>query len=156
MNKVDVYVESNIKGPRARSGAVAYWMEYTSKIGQKYELSGFLDVPDMTSHESMLFVITRALNRIADGTEIQIYTDDLWAASCINQWIREWRRRGWLTAKGEAVSHEDFMEAIYQKMQHNSISAAAGQHPMSQWQLYELAKGRRGEDERPKKASGRE
>lgn len=107
MKRLDVYIESSIKGPRRRDGVVGYIIEYMTNIGEPATKTWFWTVEGMSAQESMLEAAVEALSRIQTGNEIVIHTEDGWLVEAVETWMKEWERRGWVTGKGEEVKQKE-------------------------------------------------
>lgn len=112
MKRVDLYVETSIKGPRQRDGTAGYVIQYICRNGQPATCTDFWRIEKMSAHESILAAAVRGMKRIKAGCEIAIHTDDAWVASAVNSWMKDWERRGWVTGTGGEVKHKEMFEKI--------------------------------------------
>ncbi len=79
--------------------------------GHVTELGG--GAPLTTNNKMELTGAIQALTRLA-GVEgrLSIYTDSTYVIQGIEQWVHNWRRRGWKTSTGGEVLNRDLWEAL--------------------------------------------
>jgi ribonuclease HI len=70
-----------------------------------------------TNNRMELTSIVMALRHLA-GTPgpIAVYSDSTYAIRGIRDWIRGWRRRGWVTAEGRPVVNRDLWETLAERV----------------------------------------
>ena len=49
----------------------------------------------------------KALEKIPQGSKVQIYTDSKYVKSGITEWIHNWKKNGWKTANKQPVKNQD-------------------------------------------------
>lgn len=125
MKRVDMFVETGIHGPR-RPGRAGYALEYITRKGVEVPMGEIIELTDSTEHESLLTVITVALERIHKGTEIVIHTDYAWAVNWINESMQEWERNGWRKKDGSPVKNAELLKQISERRKTDIITAEKG------------------------------
>jgi ribonuclease HI len=67
-----------------------------------------------TNQRAELSAIHRAVVLLDDGgfhdEELVIYTDSDYSIKCLTQWLSGWASRGWKTAEGKDVLHQDLIK----------------------------------------------
>lgn len=48
------------------------------------------------------------------ANSIQIHTDSMYTIDCVNKWIHSWKRKNWLTAKGQPVKNQPLIKRLYE------------------------------------------
>ncbi len=79
--------------------------------GHVTELGG--GAPLTTNNKMELTGAIEALTRLEDTSgPLAVYTDSTYVIQGIEQWVHNWRRRGWKTATGGEVMNRDLWEAL--------------------------------------------
>lgn len=65
-----------------------------------------------TNNRMELRAAIEALNAVADGSRVRIYTDSQYVMKGITEWIRNWKARGWLTAAKKPVKNVDLWREL--------------------------------------------
>ncbi len=78
--------------------------------GRARELGGA--VPDTTNNRMELWAAIQALRAAGDAPSITLITDSEYLLKGITEWIRAWKRRGWLTADRKPVLNRDLWEEL--------------------------------------------
>ncbi len=82
-----------------------------SPKGDIHELGGFVD--DTTNNRMELTGALRALASIAQVQgPVVLFTDSTYVIRGITQWIWGWKKRGWKTASGTAVTNQDLWQKL--------------------------------------------
>ena len=74
--------------------------EGTPQTNQRAELSG------------INLAVNTLLSKGCQGEDIVIYTDSDYSINCLTKWITGWKNRGWKTAEGKDVLHQDLIKHI--------------------------------------------
>ncbi|MCU0589579.1 MAG: ribonuclease HI [Syntrophobacteraceae bacterium] len=74
------------------------------------EISGY--VPLTTNNRMEMTAVLEALAALKEPCRVHIHTDSTYLKDGITQWIRKWKRNGWLTAGKEPVKNRDLWEAL--------------------------------------------
>ena len=62
---------------------------------------------DTTNNQMELLAPIKALKKIPEGSNIQIFTDSKYVKSGITEWIHNWKKNGWKTANKQPVKNKD-------------------------------------------------
>ncbi len=62
---------------------------------------------DTTNNQMELLAPIKALKKIPKGSNVQIFTDSKYVKSGITEWIHNWKKNGWKTAKKQPVKNKD-------------------------------------------------
>lgn len=113
--KVNIYIESSVKGLKRQSGVVGFVLEAAGREGDT--VTQFGRVEDVTENQAQLLALKYALKRIQDKREITIWTDNTYLAAAFQQnWIAGWIERNWKNAKGKEVANRTEWESILQML----------------------------------------
>lgn len=65
-----------------------------------------------TNNRMELCALIAALGNLAEGTKAEVITDSQYAKNGINDWIKGWKKKGWLNAQGQPVKNKDLWLAL--------------------------------------------
>ncbi|MCE5335994.1 MAG: ribonuclease HI [Desulfobacteraceae bacterium] len=74
------------------------------------EISGF--ERRTTNNKMELSAVIEALKLLKEPCRIRIHTDSMYLKNGITQWIRNWKRNGWLTSEKMPVKNRELWEAL--------------------------------------------
>ena len=60
-----------------------------------------------TNNQMELLAPIEALKKIPKGSKVQIFTDSKYVKSGITEWIHNWKKNGWKTAKKHPVKNKE-------------------------------------------------
>ena len=104
-------------------GAGGWGAVIVSPQGQVRELGG--GVASTTNNQMELTAAIQALLTLAcEPGKLLLYTDSVYVIRGITEWIHGWRRRGWKTAEGSAVSNRDYWEELAYRVQQRGAAGA--------------------------------
>jgi len=99
--KIEVYADGACRGNPGPGG----WGVLLREGKHERELHG--GEPDTTNNRMELTAVIRALEALAPGSQVRVYTDSQYVQKGISEWIHAWKRRGWRTAGKEPVKNQD-------------------------------------------------
>ncbi len=59
-----------------------------------------------------LLAAIKALESLKEPCQVELTTDSQYVKNGINQWIANWKRRGWKTADKKPVKNQDLWQAL--------------------------------------------
>ena len=62
---------------------------------------------DTTNNQMELLAPIKALEKIPQGSKVEIFTDSKYVKSGITEWIHNWKKNGWKTANKQPVKNQD-------------------------------------------------
>ena len=98
---VEVYADGACRGNPGPGG----WGVLLRAAGHERELHG--GEPATTNNRMELTAVIRALEALAPGSRVRVYTDSQYVQKGITEWIHDWKRRGWRTADKKPVKNVD-------------------------------------------------
>ena len=69
---------------------------------------------DTTNNQMELLAPIKALKKIPEGSNVQIFTDSKYVKSGITEWIHNWKKNGWKTANKQPVKNKDLWTELDQ------------------------------------------
>jgi ribonuclease HI len=94
------------------------WAALLQAGGREKELSGA--EPATTNNRMELTAALRALEALKQPSQVRLYTDSEYLKRGINEWIENWRARGW-KRKGGALANADLWQALDRAIQRHEI-----------------------------------
>lgn len=78
--------------------------------GREVELRG--GEPATTNNRMELIAPAAALESLADGYAVNLYTDSQYVKNGMTVWLAGWKRKGWLTADRKPVKNVDLWQRL--------------------------------------------
>ncbi len=103
---VEIYTD----GACRRNPGPGGWGVFLRKGRQEKELCG--GEPDTTNNRMELMAAIMALESLKRGCDVRLLTDSKYVMDGINQWIVNWKRRGWKTANKQPVKNVDLWKRL--------------------------------------------
>ncbi len=111
--RVEIYADGACRGNPGPGGWAAT-LEYGEHLR---ELSGA--EAQTTNNRMELTAVIRALEALKRGVSARVHTDSEYVVRGINEWLPNWKARGWRTADRKPVKNQDLWE---------QLDAAAARH----------------------------
>ena len=138
MATVNIYTYSTAKSPKAAKSqceAVAFIIEYQDKPESAKPQMKIIQ--GMSSYQSELYVLERALSRLNTMYEVHVYTECNYVAAGFEQgWIEKWKVNGWKTATDGPVKNETEWRALEEAVQqygHELVFHVKEDHSYRNW-----------------------
>ena len=80
------------------------WAAIIIDEGGKTKIKG--SKKNTTNNQMELLAPIEALKKIPKGSKVQIFTDSKYVKSGITEWIHNWKKNGWKTAKKQEVKNK--------------------------------------------------
>lgn len=141
MNDVNIYVETDTRSPRARTGHYAFVLEMETKSGiQTATEIGCME--NVTAKRLVLAATYQAMARINGRCRVTIYTDsDYLQTAFLQDWLHGWQERGGKNAKGQDIKNADLWSRILYMADDYQIEIIKGPaHSYSRWLQAEMKK----------------
>jgi ribonuclease HI len=106
LTKVVIHTDGACKGNPGPGG----WGALVERDGRVEELSG--GELATTNNRMEMTAVIRALESLAPGTEVALYTDSQYVKNGIETWIHGWKRNGWKTADRKPVKNADLWREL--------------------------------------------
>lgn len=116
--EVTIYTDGACRGNPGPGGYAAVLISggHRKELSQGYRRT--------TNQRMELMAVIAALETLKRPARVRLYTDSTYVRQGITEWIRQWKRRGWLTTAKKPVKNRDLWERLDQ---------AAGPHQID-WQ----------------------
>jgi ribonuclease HI len=103
---VEIFSDGACRGNPGPGG----WGALLRSRGAEKELWG--GEADTTNNRMELTAVIRALEALKRRSRVRLYTDSQYVQKGISEWIRQWKRRGWLTAERKPVKNVDLWQRL--------------------------------------------
>lgn len=136
---VNLYIETDLHGPRRQDGAAMYILETQTSKGTATR-DKLIPIPSTTEHHLVLEALEDALRRINQSCQVEIYLSDPYVAGAIDGGlVQQWQIRNWQTARGDPLKDADLWEAISRYLRKHVVTIHAGEyHGYSSWMQGQL------------------
>ena len=136
MKKVNIYLMSDIKTVRRKSGRVLYVMEYG-----KTTLTQFEEITSASAGGAELMAAVLALRRLTEPCRLTIWLEQPYVPNNMIRNIWQWRARDWKTKQGRPVAYSDFWKDFTELILKHEHEVYKGlSHPYRNWMKSELEK----------------
>jgi len=106
LSKVVIHTDGACKGNPGPGG----WGALVDHDGRIEELSG--GELATTNNRMEMTAVIRALESLAPGTSVELYTDSQYVKNGIETWIHGWKKNGWKTADRRPVKNADLWREL--------------------------------------------
>lgn len=139
MKKVDIYIDTSIKGPRRRSGWYTYIIAADTAAGTA-DLGDTVMVEDTTENQITLIALETVLKRIKKPCSLVLHLENNYtAAALINKWPEQWRYGGWMTARNKPVCDAEKWQSILSLLNAHEFEVVLKQpHTYRDWMKRKL------------------
>lgn len=142
MQTVDIYIDTDIKGPRRCDGSYIYIVAVQTSAGTA-DIGNQKKVEDTTENQLTLLALETALKRLNKPCHLVLHLECHYVASALkNKWYVNWHNHDWLTAKNEPVRDAEKWRRIeYLLNEHDFEVKLKEPHTYRDWMQRELKKG---------------
>ena len=98
---IKIYTDGSCLGNPGNGG----WAAIIIEDEKKTHIKG--SKKDTTNNQMELLAPIKAIEKIPQGSKVQIYTDSKYVKSGITEWIHNWKKNGWKTANKQPVKNQD-------------------------------------------------
>jgi ribonuclease HI len=75
-----------------------------------------------TNNRMELTAVIEALNALKRPCRVRIVTDSQYVQKGVEQWMQDWKRRGWKTAAKKPVANQDLWQQLDQVLGQHAVS----------------------------------
>ena len=106
MSTVTIYTDGACRGNPGPGG----WGVLMMTRGKEKTLSGA--EPETTNNRMEIQAAIEALSALKRGSKVVLYTDSRYVKDGINEWLPNWKKRGWRTSSRKPVKNEDLWRKL--------------------------------------------
>ena len=77
--------------------------------------------PETTNNRMELMAAIKALNALTANGTVELYTDSKYVMDGINEWMPNWKKRGWKTAAKKPVKNQDLWQHLDEAVNRHEV-----------------------------------
>lgn len=105
---VNIYIETSFRGPAVRKATGAWIVEYMSGTGKLITRGGILYADNTTENGLALHLVSKSFSILTKTCYAVVFTECGHVLRTMqNHWIWQWRKNGWINAKGKMVRNAE-------------------------------------------------
>ena len=116
MKHVIIYTDGACRGNPGPGG----WGAVLNYNGHEKGISGFEE--DTTNNRMELLAVIEALNALKHACSIELHTDSTYVKNGVEQWLENWKAKGWKTANKKPVKNQDLWQRLDEAKSRHTIS----------------------------------
>ena len=134
MDKLDIYVYTDIKGIRKAKGSYIWLIEMQKEQGP-VTLWDKKETEEVTGRYAELTALTEALSRVTKPCRISLHiSNDNLMNVFRNKWVEVWSSSGWLDSRGEPIKDSEKWQQFYERFKiHEIEEISISHHSYSSW-----------------------
>lgn len=75
-----------------------------------------------TNNRMELLAVIKGLRALPCSCEVVVYTDSKYVMKGISEWLKNWKRRGWLTSERKSVKNIELWQALEEQVARHKVS----------------------------------
>jgi ribonuclease HI len=115
MPRVELYSDGACKGNPGPGG----WGVLLRNQEKERELSG--GEAYTTNNRMELMAVIQGLNALNKACDVTVFTDSQYVKNGIEQWIAQWKARGWRNSAGKPVANKDLWLELEAAIQRHTV-----------------------------------
>jgi len=108
--QIEIFTDGSCLGNPGPGG----WAALLRYKGKNKMLSG--QAKDTTNNRMELTAVIEALNGLKEPCCINLYTDSKYVMDGAEQWMKNWKAKGWMRRKNELVKNVELWQALDQAL----------------------------------------
>lgn len=128
--EVNIYLETSINGTQKVKQAAGEWLvEFVTTKGIPVTRNGLIVQNDTTGNALTLELLKEALSVLTKTCQIQVNTCcQLLLNTMRNHWLPQWRKKGWVNAKGRPVANKELWQQVAELMDDHFMEFVSENH----------------------------
>lgn len=116
LKTIQIYTDGSCLGNPGPGGygAVLIYQSHRKELAK-----GFANT---TNNRMELLAAIKALETLKESCQVELTTDSQYVKNGINQWIKNWKKRGWKTADKKPVKNQDLWQQLDELVQGHQIN----------------------------------
>jgi ribonuclease HI len=106
VTEVEIYTDGACRGNPGPGG----WGALLIAGDTRRELAGA--EPNTTNNRMEMMGAIEALNALKRPVRVTLYTDSKYVCTGVQEWLPQWKQRGWKTADRKPVKNQDLWQAL--------------------------------------------
>ncbi|UAA37233.1 ribonuclease HI [Paraneptunicella aestuarii] len=116
MKTIQIYTDGSCLGNPGPGGygAILVYKKYRKELAGGFNLT--------TNNRMELLAAIKALESLKEACQVELTTDSQYVKNGINQWINNWKKRGWKTADKKPVKNQDLWQALDHEVSKHKVN----------------------------------
>jgi ribonuclease HI len=114
--QIEIYTDGSCLGNPGPGG----WAALFHYKGKNKMISG--QAMDTTNNRMELTAVIEALNGLKESCHIELFTDSKYVMDGAQQWMKNWKAKGWMRTKRDPVKNVELWQALDQAMVKHRIN----------------------------------
>lgn len=137
MKTVKIYIATSIKSPKSRNGRVGFVVE-KDPVEQVDAISGIAPVQHLTSNQSEMTALYKALFKVKEPSHLVIFTDSVYLKSSIER-LQVWKAEDWKNSKGKDIANKSAWMVLEEKLRIQEVEFHIKEdHEYKKWLEFEV------------------
>lgn len=133
MFHVDIFTETDTRNIKSVKRGCGYVLEFKKKNGDIITREQFWE-EEGTYNQSIIRIVIKALEKLKDGCEVDIYTSNDYVNQSVSTYLEEWKANGFHNKKGQPIKNKEEWERLANAMEkHVSTLKTVASHEYSNW-----------------------
>ena len=128
MYKVNLYLETSIRGLQKTIGWYGYVLEYMDRKGSRHIREAYKYEVGVTPNMIVLMALDAALGRLNRESEVTVFSDNVYLREGCMRRLKLWQENGWKTAHGEPVKNKVLWQQVAEKMSRHRVTFSSEYH----------------------------
>lgn len=138
---VNIYIETSIKGPAVKEAAGEWIVEYVTGTGIPVTRSRIIWRKKTTENALTLELIRDAFSILTKTCCVRVNTPCEHVLSVVNNhWFPQWKKKGWINAKGNPVKNAELWQQIDDLMKNHFVEMCSEAHKYYDVMKYDIRK----------------
>jgi len=90
-------------------GGWAYILRHPASGSEREDAGG---EKRTTNNRMELLAVINGLRALSSPSRVEVYSDSQYVLNGLNEWMDNWKKRGWKTASKQPVKNQDLWEAL--------------------------------------------
>ena len=116
MSDIEIYTDGACRGNPGPGG----WGALLLADNREKEICG--GDPSTTNNRMELTAAIRGLQALKKSCDVTVYTDSEYVRKGIEEWLENWKRRGWKTAAKKPVKNQDLWQELDETIQAHRVT----------------------------------
>ena len=114
--QIEIFTDGSCLGNPGPGG----WAALLRYKGKNKMISG--QHQDTTNNRMELTAVIKALNGLKESCHIELFTDSKYVMDGAQQWMKNWKAKGWMRTKKDPVKNVELWQALDQALNQHQVN----------------------------------
>ncbi len=116
IKQIEIFTDGSCLGNPGPGG----WAALLRYKGKNKMLSG--QAKDTTNNRMELLAVIEALNGLKESCQIELFTDSKYVMDGAQQWMKNWKAKGWMRTKKDPVKNVELWKALDKALNQHQVN----------------------------------